>query len=79
MGFLKKGPQEPQKRSKINSNGIFGYWGPKWATKTFRNDNMDRESAGVLDVVGNDNKSTKDKMDVSRLNYRSLNKKVKEI
>ena len=31
--FLKKGPQGPQKRSKINSNGIFGYQGPKWPTK----------------------------------------------
>ena len=35
LGFLKKGPQGPPKRSKINSNGIFGYWGPKWATKKF--------------------------------------------
>ena len=35
LGFLKKGPQGPPKRSKINSNGIFGYWGPKWATKEF--------------------------------------------
>ena len=31
--FLKKGPQGPPKRSKINSNGSFGYWGPKWPTK----------------------------------------------
>ena len=40
---------------------------------------MDRESAGVSDVVGNDNKSKEDKTDVSRLNFRSPNKKVKEI
>ena len=33
LGFLKKGPQGPPKRSKINSNGIFGYRGPKWPTK----------------------------------------------
>ena len=31
--FLKKGPQGPPKRSKINSSGIFGYRGPKWPTK----------------------------------------------
>ena len=40
---------------------------------------MDRGSAGALDVAGNDNKSTKDKMDVSRFYFRSQNKKVKEI
>ena len=33
LGFLKKGPQGPPKRSKIDSNGIFGYRGPIWPTK----------------------------------------------
>ena len=31
--FLKKGPQEPPKRSKINFDGIFGGWGPIWLPK----------------------------------------------
>ena len=31
--FLKKGPQGPPKRSKINFFGIFGYQGPTWGPK----------------------------------------------
>ena len=33
LGFLKKGPQGPPKRSKINFFGIFGYQGPTWGPK----------------------------------------------